>query len=948
MSDENNLDPCGDAPVQPSGSGEPVQPEPEGFDFDLPVYPEVETLFPNIPTARECIIVPRHLYYNHDKFKIDYFVRRTERESRRPINTVNSPLPLDDVDPIRFILGNVYDFSKHRNQNYFVNPGLNARESEKVDFLLAPLIRYDQAPGKFWESMSLQIKMAQAEVLFPREEFPLNRDRSGLIPSQMGYPTIVDFYKSLFVNSSLFRDDSFKAPAAFFAKEADGLNLRLPNVASAQTFIPNMLTYSDTRADYGNLYEEEEMDPRLKKSVYERYSQEFDQREQQCSEGEFVKVHKYPSAQVKKLNQITEYAIPSNPAQHLSSFQRIFKSEYKFYNKISFDTSHQSAVAEKIKELDLDSLVLGILDTESPSKPYIYTQFLDEKIESYTGLSDNDGVSENVRLNTYEDGLKLLQKYIDTNHPLNYRDRMPLVLDPATYPLSFENEDWWREEYQQHHVDGRNLSLFSLSRWASISMLMGWLDGHIQATSKNYKDLSGGDINHSEIIAYRLEKRDAATGEVLQNFYFFNDPDTDRISFIDTQISFGQRYRYSIHTINFVNYLQYSYKFPQQDINWPFNDINWNNEVLRLRIRVDQDTTGHSIIESPYFQQELLVSDAPPLPPDVTFLPWETISENLAFFWFTPRLGELYENPISILESDNETIERMRQAQNVGVYRNQEIYYKSDSDPTHYQMMVLEEPPLSYQDFLNAHFEEATIESPTLLVRFQPNRDYYMTFRARDLGGISNPTKVFRYRINSFGDGIEHEIAEYSFAETRAQRMIQFDQAIEVSPSAEQRAVNFSNSEEYSEHENDLPTLLETTRGLNGLSLGVADEEIWNKTFVFEVVSAETGKSIRVEATWKQIVESQYEINTSEQDDQNAEASRQTRAQLTGQCMVDQRNRQYLQNKDSSDTRVSKMLESRNLETGRDPQPSRGDLAERVLSRQRSDAEERNNDSGDY
>ena len=389
---------------------------------------------------------------------------------------------------------------------------------------------------------------------------------------------------------------------------------------------------------------------------------------------------------------------------------------------------------------------------------------------------------------------------------------------------------------------------------------------------------------------------------------------------------------------------------PQETINQPSPfDIRFLNGSVWYSLRVRGHRASHSLIESPYFQQDLLVSDAPPLPPDVTFLPWETLSENLAFFWFTPRLGELFEKPISIMESDNEIIERTKLAQNIGIYRDQEIYYKSDSDPTHYQMLILEEEPRSYQDFINGHFHEATIAAPTLLVRFQPNRNYYMTFRARDLGGISNPTKVFRYRINSYGDGIEHEIEEHSFEQMVEQRLVQFDQVVGISPSREQRTVNFSNSEEYSEVAEDLPRLLETTRGVHGLSLGSSEEELWNKTFVFEIISEETGKTVRVEATWKQIVESQMQRMSEQTIDESAQSILDSMD--TGECMTTIRGEQYIKNERRSNESISRST-GRDIQRESSPMPTRANptsnAAAIARARQRRDERERNNDRGDY
>ena len=682
-----------------------------------------------------------------------------------------------------------------------------------------------------------------------------------------------------------------------------------------------MLTFSDTRADYSNLYEESNENPLLKKSVYEKYSNEYNQRPYYCEGGNYAMVHKYPAEQVQIINQISSYCTPAQDQEQRTSFQNIFESEYKFYNKISFDTKHTSKIAEKLKELLLDSLLLGILDMESPSKYQIHTQFVNEKVQDFLGITDNDGVSVNTRPNSWARPFSFLQKYINPHQPGTLRAKLPPALDPSTYPLSFNGEEFWATERDQN----LGYAWFSVTRFGSSSVFDNWLKEYLREKSVSFGELMKGSLNHSEVLAYRLEKRDAETDEVLQNFYFFNDPDTESIDFIDTQVGFGKKYKYSIYVINFVHGL--SYMYDTRTGGGPITNIMFPSEgALQYGITAHTKPVQY-IIESPYHEQEIIVLDAPPLPPDVTFLPWETLSENLGFFWFTPRLGETSEIPIQILESDNETIQRMKEVQHVGIYRNQELTYKSDSDPTHYQMMVLEEAPLSYQDFAVAHFEEATINAPTLLVRFQPNRDYYITFRARDLGGISNPTKVFRFRINSFGDGIEHEIEEYVFNQSTSQYLLQFDQMLQVEPSREQTRVNFSNSENYSDKIDNLSSLLETTRGLTGLSLGPEEEEIWGKTFVFEIVSAETGKTVKVEATWKQIVESQdsYSLIESEQIAEEDLQAEQRRIEESRLCMANTRTSIYTENENNSNRSVGNAID-RDVQRESNARPTRAGM----------------------
>jgi len=953
---EENNNPC-QAPALPhaSGSGELPVPELEGFQFDPPKFPNLEPTFPGNPVARRCIMVPRYLSYGvHSRSTIitgNGTDESPDRADNPRLTNSNPDRNPQSYDALRFLLKKVYDFEYTGNKNFVANPSPEENQrvntytwlsdSPPVDIVLSKLGTQLPPPG----FPQQQHPTLMVSVLMPgnavRSRWNVELFENDFVRQK---PEIFDFYLQMInlkfghngevrETSPWYVDTSFSAPAAFFAKEADGLNLRLPETVSMQTFIPNMLTYDDTGADYNNLYNEGTRDPILKKSLYERYSIEFDGRPDYCNfsgdvfQGDMdsgnsaVTVHKFPADKISKLNSITAMATPPPGQTEFSSFQRIFESEYKYYTKISFDINHESPIAAKLKEKNLDHLLMGVIDIESPSKDQIFTQFLDERVQNFTGVSDNDGTHLNTRPNCYPRDIRhQLMKYLNPDHPHSHTDRMEFVLDPATYPLSFKHEDGWLAEFES--LFGQwNPMLYTMQHWGCTSQFHSWLSEYMLDKHPQFIGKMKEDLSYSEVLAYRLEKRDASSGEVIQNFYFFNDPETEKINFIDTQVSFGSKYTYSIYVINFVRGLKYRYRPRKDPIRRNISrSSHLNPETgsgLMFEFLIDQMVHDH-IIETPYHQQDLLVADAPPLPPDVTFLPWETLSEDLALFWFTPRIGEYREQPIAILEGDQEVIERMKLAQNASyggfALANSEILYRSDSDPTHYEMFVLDSPPLSYHDFLHARHTETTISSPTMLKRVQPNQDYYITFRARDLGGISQPTKVFRFRISSFGDGIEHEIEEYIFPQPSMDYLMEFNQMLEIMPNSEQTAINFENSETYPNQSEDISEFMKTTRGTTGLSLGSGPQEdsVWDKTYIFEIISSQTGKKVKIEATWSQIV------------DGNLPGSEELMSGFTLRtgCYEPERKFIYRSNREDADSAIGESI-SRAIDETSDSLPSR-------------------------
>ena len=772
MSEENN-NPCDElSRPAPGDPGQPETPELEGFDFSPPVFPEVETLFEGVPLGRECLIIPRNFFYDHSAlFVMPEDRPRNEQDVTSDTLTIQNPaqnVAPFAYDDFRFFTGKVYDFNAYNNKNFIFNPENSVNNSLRIHFNIGyPMaipVPPPGAPGRigendnYMEYFNITCGRQHAINRFDLDEQAFSTDRDARQNRD-----VIDFYKKTFrfatnrrdpntriptefMPTSYIVDNAFKAPAAFFMKEADGLNIRLPELVSMQSFIPARITFSEDQGSYQEMYGLNTGDPLTRKSVYERYSMEFNDRPEYCIRADsYVTTHKFPANKVQLINDITGYAVPPEGSPAFSSFQRIFNSEYEFYTRISFDTNHDSPVAAKLKEISLDHLFLGILDTESPSKEEIYAQILDERLESFEGLADNDGVSLNNRPNSYKDLFSYFLKYLNPDHPYSVRDsHLKVALDPATFPLSFDGEENWITEDHESTFEPWNPIHYTLQHWSASTVFKNWLEEYLRDKTRKFSKLLEGELSHSEVLAYRLEKRKRDTGEVLQNFYFFNDPDTNRIDFIDTQINFGEKYTYSIYVVNFVQGLKYRYHplWKNVESNISRTDGDFPDDIspggLRLSFAVEQLGEPY-IIETPYHQQDLYVNDAPPLPPDVTFLPWETLSENLAFFWFTPRLGEVYAKPVAILEGDQEIVEQMRLAQNAQIYGHQELLFRSDTDPTHYEMFVLDNAPLSIADFVNARHTVATIKSPTMLKRVQPNKNYYLMFRSRDLafGGPS-------------------------------------------------------------------------------------------------------------------------------------------------------------------------------------------------------------------
>tara|TARA_Y100000114_G_scaffold134076_1_gene133942 strand:+ start:2115 stop:4937 length:2823 start_codon:yes stop_codon:yes gene_type:complete len=928
-------DPCRDSEIPPSGepTGQPREPDVPNVVFSEPIFPEIEQDFEGLPISRKCTIVPRNLYFNYRQYDIRYpeeanFLNYTLRNPNIIISR-STPRRLDEelkeIDVFRWVSGKFYN---SKSTKYIWNKELKPNDQFGLDF------RIEIGPTRTFvpvdEPNPYGMSTYKNNITCTMEKQAISKR---FIDEPVRFDELQYFVKIMLQNRSsqfesdpqdrtYFVDDAFTAPASYFEKEADGLNLILKNTTSMKVFIPESVTYNEEQAG----------SEILKTSAYEKFSMEYFERIQYCPPGEGVSVHKFPSREIQLLNEITKLATERDSQSEYASFYRVFNREYDYYTRISFDTSHESPVAAKIKEDGLDTLFLSIIDYMSPSDETLHSQILDERLEAFTGVADNDGVSVNYRPNTYE---KITDKLIDfTSEPSDFQatlyEKIELILDLATFPLFFDGVEDWIFELDAINSDVYEPT-YTLLKHLKSNALKDWFKEYVETQNKKrtFKKILENKLSHSEIIAYRLEKRNAETDEIIQNFYFFNDPDTNTVDFIDTQVSFSKTYKYRIYAINIVFGSQYKYSFVDEDlIRAPNGDFIFSFDAIsRPKI---------SYIESPYFEQDLLITDAPPMPPDVWFLPVTTMEEELVQFWFIPRLGNEKARPIGIFEDDLETIQRMKLSQNVSLLGDEEITYKSDSDPTHYEILVLDEPPSSYFDFALARRDETTIESPRFIKRVLRNKDYYITFRARDRAGISNPTRVFRYRLASTPNTApEHEIEEYEFQNETEEFLISFNQAFQIEPGAEQTAINTINAIQYPDASENMREFSRTSRGLENVTLGIDSENnLWaDKKFVFEIVSAITGKKILIKTNWSQnIIQSLPGLT---QESYRIESEEGT--ELNYNCLESDRQRQYQANNQSANVQIQSRT------GGADPARSsrvRGTTVTRIVQN------ESNSDSG--
>ena len=269
---------------------------------------------------------------------------------------------------------------------------------------------------------------------------------------------------------------------------------------------------------------------------------------------------------------------------------------------------------------------------------------------------------------------------------------------------------------------------------------------------------SGRMDAYSETLLYCIEKTPglidpgtgnfvaSATADDKQFVWFPNSSQIDVLSYVDTQVKYGQPYRYRILAYQMVIGNEYNYK--------------WNPNATRpgtsLTTLTDPDLWAKvcvknkpciKLIEIPIYDttwdspKGIAVIDSPPVPPNVKIIPYRGV-DNKILIWLNGGIGDYYQKPVRILPEDYPELEPSDLLK--------DIHFKSDDPANEFEIFRLDKRPTQYSDFDQRKIitGERSLPRRSYVDQVQPNRKYYYTFRTRDIHGrVSNPTEVYECEI---------------------------------------------------------------------------------------------------------------------------------------------------------------------------------------------------------
>jgi hypothetical protein len=719
-------------------------------------------------------------------------------------------------------------------------------------------------------------------------------------------PILHEEYKwGLFDTNPYYCDSVFEGGLPISQKETNLLHLPGFNTANV-TLSETRIVLSD---DLGNSVVDELQIP----SLYEMFAEK--QKEDKAdgvskvnnSEPESipsVRVHKFTSDRVEAFQDANAEleAIAANSVT------------------ISISTKQDNTIAQYLRNNKMDRHLLDLIapiNNDWPSRQRIFSQVNDETIFYKNSIvkeqTANDKFRIGIRGETWMSFEQKLKSFTSTDGP-------PASLKEE-YPLGYYGDD--RNERILKFEDAITSQLFlkDLKKYVKQNNL-----------TRTFNQILAGQKAYSETVAYHVEKINADTQEVIQDFYFSDSTEVLEINYVDTQIISGKKYIYRINAVNFVVATEYKYQIPQaaqtavagtasaqerfvtkeeaDENQYTIIEIiydQFTNEPIKATVKrpdgsiavieyTEQEAaelareteqqkdnkegtnspvpaptiaktkvtvlanTRFNIIETPFFEKQITVYDKPPMFPQVTFLPYQGVDDQISVL-LEANTGRVEEKMTILRDSDLELHQLMAENQNKEI--DEKIKFGTDSLPVRFEASILDYLPYSYEDFKNSSFIRVPATGRTGFASFliDANKQYYFCFRAIDEGGVSNPTEVFRVQMVSYANGIFLDMEAIEMRPPISLSAMAFQKRIKIRPAFRQRALAFPEAESEDSSPESLRDFYNTAPKLEDFDIGYAIErdpvtgedkgKVWDKNFKLRLTSKTTGKKIDVNFQFK-------------------------------------------------------------------------------------------------
>lgn len=343
---------------------------------------------------------------------------------------------------------------------------------------------------------------------------------------------------------------------------------------------------------------------------------------------------------------------------------------------------------------------------------------------------------------------------------------------------------------------------------------------------RTYKEILDGKKAYTETIAYILSKYDE-TGNYIQSYRFPNTSKVDIIRFVDTQVKYDKRYTYKIKCQNIIFGTEYKI-------------VGHSHTGTEYNVTVDSKPSI-KVVEFDLFEKPVLVSDNPPIAPEVLPVPFRNINNKIKLL-MNSGIGRYSLKPIVFSDDEAEKIEKYRIAQDIPSFINK-IKYETDDPVTKFYVYKTEKKPISYMDFVEHGTEISVLtngaSSASIVDKIEPNKKFYYFVRSEDYhGNKSFPSVVYEVKI------VEDTGSVYPIIRT-----YEFEKPVTKQPTmGVKRFMNIKPSRENLFVDEETMGNLDSDRGGpipgDDVILGISEQSMWGKKFKVRLTSKSTGKKI--------------------------------------------------------------------------------------------------------
>jgi hypothetical protein len=398
-----------------------------------------------------------------------------------------------------------------------------------------------------------------------------------------------------------------------------------------------------------------------------------------------------------------------------------------------------------------------------------------------------------------------------------------------------------KENYTVMGDDEEGCQSFFDSLYALI--LAGKIKDIVEDNHRSYREVLQGDKAHSETLVYEIEKTSTDDSQTIQRTFIPNLEKLELLRYIDTQVKYNKEYAYEIFAHQLIVGTEYTYG---EDTTWTGN----SNENLIFSV---QYKPSLKIARIPIFKKSARLLDAAPLPPNVELVPYKGLFREFLIN-LSGNSGDIEEMPITITDADTDFYKKYREAR--GLSEDAPIRFANDDVSGRFEIYRTVVPPKSYEDFrtnIYAIIGAKDVASASMKSKIETNKKYYYTFRAIDQhDNRSNPTPVYQVEIveNNGMMFFLSSVYEFPTMEDKTTHTRTFQRFLKINPSMIQSLVNMEKTF-ITENDSPDPDASAYKISTNGVTLGYAEQGVWEKNFKIRVTSKHTGRKFDINLTCK-------------------------------------------------------------------------------------------------